>query len=331
AEVISEARRAEAIRAAEAEETEAQSRRQAEIAKAKAEQDIKSAQIDAEKEVKTAQAIASAAARKAEAEQQAAAEAAEAAAQQNAEVAKAKAQQEIRTARIQAEREVQVNDAVAQQTIETEKNNLRIKKAELEREAIIKEKEAEVAGEKARAKYEQEMEEERIILQQKRLMADVIEPARAEKEAMELDAQGKAAPILEKGKANLEILARMIKVYQSAEGEGEKVFMLNMLPEIVKQLTDTINKITIDKVSVIDSGDGKGNGVGRFINQLPAALISLSEQIENATGVNILSQFQKHDISLEQLEQLLEKNGVAVNENGGGEAGETPKAPENKG
>ncbi|MCB0289701.1 MAG: flotillin [Calditrichaeota bacterium] len=331
AEVISEARRAEAIRAAEAEETEAQSRRQAEIAKAKAEQDIKSAQIDAEKEVKTAQAIASAAARKAEAEQQAAAEAAEAAAQQNAEVAKAKAQQEIRTARIQADREVQVNDAVAQQTIETEKNNLRIKKAELEREAIIKEKEAEVAGEKARAKYEQEMEEERIILQQKRLMADVIEPARAEKEAMELDAQGKAAPILEKGKANLEILARMIKVYQSAEGEGEKVFMLNMLPEIVKQLTDTINKITIDKVSVIDSGDGKGNGVGRFINQLPAALISLSEQIENATGVNILSQFQKHDISLEQLEQLLEKNGVAVNENGGGEAGETPKAPENKG
>ena len=330
AEVISEARRAEAIRAAEAEETEAQSRRQAEIAKAKAEQDIKSAQIDAEKEVKTAQAIASAAARKAEAEQQAAAEAAEAAAQQNAEVAKAKAQQEIRTARIQAEREVQVNDAVAQQTIETEKNNLRIKKAELEREAIIKEKEAEVAGEKARAKYEQEMEEERIILQQKRLMADVIEPARAEKEAMELDAQGKAAPILEKGKANLEILARMIKVYQSAEGEGEKVFMLNMLPEIVKQLTDTINKITIDKVSVIDSGDGKGNGVGRFINQLPAALISLSEQIENATGVNILSQFQKHDISLEQLEQLLEKNGVAVNENGGGEAGETPKAPDKK-
>ena len=29
--------------------------------------------------------------------------------------------------------------------------------------------------------------------------------------------------------------------------------------------------------------------MGRFVNQFPAAVISLSEQIENATGVNILS------------------------------------------
>jgi hypothetical protein len=34
--------------------------------------------------------------------------------------------------------------------------------------------------------------------------------------------------------------------------------------------------------------------VGRFITQLPAAVLSLAEQIETATGVNILSQFQAH-------------------------------------
>ncbi len=33
--------------------------------------------------------------------------------------------------------------------------------------------------------------------------------------------------------------------------------------------------------------------MSRFVNQFPAAVISLSEQIENATGVNILSAFQK--------------------------------------
>jgi flotillin len=295
AEVIAAARKAEAAQTAEAEEAEAASRQRAEVAKAKAEQEIRAAQIVAQREVKTAQAIADAAARKAEAEQKAAAEETEAAAHKRAEVAKALADQDIRTAQINADREVKVSRAVAEQKIETENNNLRIKKAELEREAIIKEKEAEVAGHKAQAQFEQDMEKERIILQQKRLAADVIEPARAKKQAMELEAQGEAAPILEKGKANLEVLQRMITTYQSANGEGEKVFMLNMLPEVIKQLADTVNKITIDKVSVIDAGNGQGSGIARFINQLPAAVISLSEQIETATGVNILSQFQHRE------------------------------------
>ena len=44
------------------------------------------------------------------------------------------------------------------------------------------------------------------------------------------------------------------------------------------------------RLSVIDTGGGgNGSGMSRFVNQFPAAVISLSEQIENATGVNILS------------------------------------------
>ncbi len=293
AEVLSNARKAEAAKAAEAEQAEAESRRQAEIAKAKADQEIREAQIAAEREVKVAQAKADASARSAEAEREAVAKEAEATSLKRAEVAKAIADQQIRTSQIEADQQVKVSRAVADQQIEIENNNLRLKKAELERQAIIKEKEAEVAGQKAQAKYEQEMEKERIVLQQKRLTADVIEPAKAKKEAMELAAKGEAAPILEKGKANLEVLREMIATYQSAKGEGEKVFMLNMLPDIIKELADTVNKVTIDKVSVIDSGGNGSNGVARFINQLPASVISLSEQIENATGVNILSQFQK--------------------------------------
>ncbi|MCB0275063.1 MAG: flotillin, partial [Calditrichaeota bacterium] len=293
AEVLSDARKAEAEKAAEAEQTEAIARKEAEIAKVKADREIKAAQIQVEQQLKTEKAQADALARKAEAEQAALAEASEAASRRDAEVAKATAEERIKTAQIKADQEIKVNRAVAEQAIETENNNLRIRKAELEREAIIKEKEALVAGEKAQAKYEQEMEEERIVLQQKRLLADVIEPAKAKRTAMEEEARGAAASILENGNANVEVLNRMISTYQSADGDGDRVFMLNMLPEILKQITDTVNRVTIDKVSVIDSGgNGKGGGVANFINQLPAAVISLSEQIENATGVNILSQFK---------------------------------------
>ncbi|MCB0301314.1 MAG: flotillin, partial [Calditrichaeota bacterium] len=168
AEVLSTARMAEAAKAAEAEQAEAEARQFAEIAKAKADQEIKAAQISADREVKMAKARADAAARQAEAEQEAVAKEAEATSLRKAEVAKAMADQEIRTSQIKADQEVKVSRAIADQQIETENNNLRMKKAELEREAIIMEKEAEVAGQKAQAKYEQDMEEERILLQQKR-------------------------------------------------------------------------------------------------------------------------------------------------------------------
>ncbi|HSG30102.1 MAG TPA: SPFH domain-containing protein [Thermodesulfobacteriota bacterium] len=218
----------------------------------------------------------------------------DAASHSRAEVAKAEAAQEIQTAQINTDREVKVREALAGQKIEQENNNLRVIKAELDKVAVVKEEEASVAREKARAEYEQAMEHERIILQQKRLTADVIEPARAQKEAMELEAKGQAAPILETGKANLEVLNEMIATYKSADGEGEKVFMLNMLPEIISQIVNTVGEVKVDKLSVIDAGggfNGNGSGLGKAVNQMPVAVLSFIEQIENATGVNILSQF----------------------------------------
>jgi len=292
AEVLAAARKAEAERAAEAEQTEAVARQRAEVAKARAQQEIEAAKIDVDRQLKTTAAVAQAQAQKAEAEQKALLEQAQAEAKRQAEVARARAEQEIRSAQIEADREVQTNRAKADQQIEIENNNLRMKKAELEKQAIIKEKEAQVAGEKAQALYEQEMEAERIVLQQKRLTADVIEPARARREAMELDAKGAAAKIVEDGQAQLLVLRQMIETYASADGNGEKVFMLNMLPELLTKLVDTVGKVSVERVSVIDAG-GNGGGLGRFVSQFPAAVVSLADQVENATGVDIFGQFRK--------------------------------------
>ncbi|PLX32309.1 MAG: flotillin [Ignavibacteria bacterium] len=253
---------------------------------------------------KTAEVLSSA--RKAEAERKSEAEQSEADSQRMAEIAKANAKREIESAQINAERTIEVNRAKAQQDVEIENNSLRIKKAELEREAIIKEKEAEVAGEKARVVFEQEVQLERIELQKKRLSADVIEPARAKKEAMELEAKGDAAKIIENGLANVNILNQMIATYKSAEGEGEKVFVLNMLPDIIEQLVGTVSKLNIDKISVVDSGSGKS--VAGLMGQLPTAVISLNEIIENATGVNILSNFKKDELT-QAVANLDEKAG----------------------
>jgi flotillin len=241
----------------------------------------------------SAEVIASA--RKAEAEKKAEAEEAEAEGLRRAAVAKAISNQNIQAAEIESNRSVAVAKAKAEQEVEIQKNLLRIKKAELEREAIIKEKEALVAGQKAQVMYEQEVEEQRIILQKKRLTADVIEPANAHKQAAELEAKGAAASIIENGNAQVEVIKLMIQAYQSANGNGDRVFMLNMLPQITGILANTVKNLNIEKISVIDPGAnaGNGNNLARLINQLPSAVVSLAETIENATGVDIFSQLRK--------------------------------------
>jgi flotillin len=293
AEVLAAARKAEAEKAAEAEQIEAAARQRAEVAKARAQQEVETTKIDVQRQLKTTAAVAQAAAQKAEAEQQALIQQAQAESKRQAEVARALAEQAIKTAQIDADREVQTSRAKANQQIEIENNNLRMKKAELEKEAIVREKDAQVAGEKAQAQYEQEMEAERIVLQQKRLMADVIEPARANREAMELEAKGAAAKIIADGQAQLQVLHQMIETYASANGQGEKVFMLNMLPELLSKLVETVGKVNIDRLSVIDTGSGAGNSLGRVVSQFPAAVVALAEQVENATGIDIFGQFQR--------------------------------------
>jgi flotillin len=206
-----------------------------------------------------------------------------------ARTAEAERQAEAEEAEAESRRRAEVARARAAQAIEVENTNLRVRKAELEKSAVVKEQEALVAGEKARAKFEQEAEQERILLQQKKLMADVIEPARARREAMELEAKGAAASILEDGQARVRVLHEMIDAYRGAAGAGDRVFVLNMLPEIVRELAQAVDKVTVDRVSVIDAGgNGHAAGLGRFVTQFPAAVVALAEQIENATGVDVL-------------------------------------------
>jgi flotillin len=327
AEVIANAKKVEAAQKAESEQAEAEAQERAEKAKAFSRQNIEQAQIESEQNVLVARANKAAETREAEAlseqraaiaqaaakqeieraqilaeqniniansNKQAATQEADAIARERAEKSKALAKQSIEQAQIDSERNVKISKAQADQQIEVESNNYRVKKAELEKIAIVKEKEAEVAGTKAKVKFEQELEEERILLQKKRLMADVIEPAKAKKEAMELEARGEAATIVADGEAQIEILKKKIEAYISAQGSGEKIFMLNMLPQIIEQLVSTVNNVKIDKISIIDSGNGKGSQFANVVNQVPGAVINLAEMLENATGIDILSGFRSN-------------------------------------
>ncbi len=206
-------------------------------------------------------------------------------------VAEAQRSAEAEQTEAAARQAAQVAALQADLRIAEESNRLRVRRAELEGEAVARESEAAVAGEKARVVAEQTLQQERISLEQRRLEADVLLPARAEQEAAEARAKGVAATIAEDGKAKLFVLEQTIKLYQSAGTEAERIFILNMLPDIIREISGSVGEMQIDKVTVFDSGSG-ATGVANAAGQLPTAIIQLTKQIEAATGINILSRLQ---------------------------------------
>jgi flotillin len=203
-------------------------------------------------------------ARESEAFQQAEAETAESVSRQSAELARVR----------------------ADLAIVEEQNKLRVRNAELDALAMVSEKRAEVAGEQARVVAEQQLQTQRIELEKRRLEADVVAPARADREAKELAALGEAAKIRADGDAQIEVFQRLSDQYAAAGDNARDVMMLKMLPELVAQIVDTVKEIDIDKMTVIDNGSG--NAMAGVASQMPSAVMSITEQIETATGINIL-------------------------------------------
>jgi len=205
-----------------------------------------------------------------------------------ARIAEAQRRTEAEEEEADARKRAEIARVEADLKVVERQNELRVRTAELEKIAVSKEQEAKVEADRARVVAEQELELARIELQNRRLEADVIAPARAKREAMELEAKGEAASIIEDGQAQIEVFRRLVEQYNSAGDDAEQIFVLNMLPEIIDKIVSTVQSVSIDKVSVIDGG-GTSQQIPGLLTQLPGSVIKLTEQIENATGVNILS------------------------------------------
>ena len=220
----------------------------------------------------------------------------------DARVAEATRKAESEQAEAEARRAAEVAAIEADKAIVEESNALRVRTAELEAISRAREEEALVAGETAKAIASQELETQRIELQKRRIEADVVVPARADLEARQLEAQAEAAKIIEDGKAQVDVFKRLTDQYQAAGADGHDVLVLNMLPDLIDKIVATVANVSIDRVAVVDTGSGYGGGNGDggsrggipgLMSQLPASLVAMTEQIEAATGVDILASLRR--------------------------------------
>ena len=180
-------------------------------------------------------------ARKVEAEQAAEAAIKEAAAGAAARKAKAERDADALTTEASSHQRAEQARLGAEKAIAVADNELRIRKAELARDAAFKEAEQQQAAAKA---------------EEARLLATQVQAANAEREVAKAKAEGDAASVHEEGKARaaaVECIGQAIQKYPDAL----KVMLVELMPSVVAEVAKSVNNIKLGEITVIDSGDGK--------------------------------------------------------------------------
>ncbi|WP_419940979.1 hypothetical protein [Candidatus Palauibacter sp.] len=161
-------------------------------------------------------------------------------------------------------------------------NELRVRKAELHREGDTAEMIARVRAQEAEVEAEKILEMKRVEREEQRLRADVIEPAKAERQAAFARAEAEAAPILERGKAQVEVLRRLYAEVRTGGEAAFAVFMAEKLPELIEIAVGAVEGVDIDRVVVMDGGQGEG--VSNALNQRVRGAYGTMEGLASGAG-----------------------------------------------
>jgi flotillin len=274
AEALRDAEIAKAAAISETRTRQAESLRLSEVAQAQNEAEIKQRQAESVMLAQVAEAQAQASVKQRQAE-----------ARRLAEIANAEADAEIQQQQAKAKQLAQVAQAEADVAIAEARNRLRVRQAELDREAETTEKVARVTAQRAETEAKTELEAKRVEMEKTRLQADVVQPAEARRMAAESEAKAVAAPILEQGRAQASVLQMLYAEIQRGGEAGLQVFLAEKLPQLLGVAVEAMKDVDIQRLTVIDSGGGQGvaNAATQRVNASLAAL----EQVAGAMGLDL--------------------------------------------
>ena len=199
-------------------------------------------------------------------------------------IAEATAEAEARVVTAEAKKKGSVAEFLADVAVVEAENKFKVKRAELVAEANRAESRAVVAKGIAQVQEEEKLESARVKLNKNKYEADTVVPAAAEKQALELLAKGKAARIVEEGKA----MAEAVKVLreQWKKDETKELFLIQQLPLILDRITGVMkDNLQIEKITILDQGDG--NGFPAYVKGITGGVTGFFEGIKGATGLDI--------------------------------------------
>lgn len=279
AEIHKQAEVAEAERAAETRQRQAEARRQAEITEAQATADIEEIKASAKMRAQVAEAEREAETRQRQAE-----------ARRQAEIAEADATASVREQEADAKKRAEVAQAGANVEIAEAENRLRVRQAELDQLGDTAEKVARVQARQAEVEAQKILEERRVEMTRQRLRAEVVEPAEAQEQAAHAEARAQAAPILERGKANAEVLHLLYEQLKTGGDQAFAALVMEKMPELFETAVNAVEGINIERLTVSDSG---GDGMGQAASAKVNAAMAVLENVSSSFGIDLAEVLRK--------------------------------------
>ena len=145
------------------------------------------------------------------------------------------------------------------------------------RAAVVAEVEASVGAELARAEAELPVQTERIKQVTEQLQADIVAPAESECQTMMAEAKGEAATIIEQGRSQAEGLRDLVESLKRSGDDAKRLFLLQKLEPLLKMLSDTVQPVEVEEVSLIGEKEG-----GTTLT-----IATLLKQLQQSTGLKL--------------------------------------------
>ncbi len=165
-------------------------------------------------------------------------------------------------------------------------NELRKIKAKLERQARSEEEITIATGNEKKAKAEQVLQTLRAELERLRLEADAVLPAEAQRQAQELRARGDAAIFVENAQAAALVNDLLSQVWQETGSEASELFLIQQIEAVLKEAVQIPGRLQLDKVNVIDNGDGKA--IASLVKVYPQIVGQFLNSVHQTLGIDVV-------------------------------------------
>lgn len=203
-----------------------------------------------------------------------------------AEIAESNALSEAEQIEAQCEEQASVAKTQNRIVVQAKENELRKIKAELDQKARSEEEITIAAAQEATAKAQQKLQAIRAQLERLRLEAEQVLPAEAQRQAKELIARGKAAELKENAQAYALVNEMLSQVWQSTGKDAKELFLIQQLETVLQEAVQIPGKLNLEKVNVIDNGDGKA--IASLINVYPEIVVEFLNNINKTLGIDVI-------------------------------------------
>jgi flotillin len=162
-------------------------------------------------------------------------------------------------------------------------NERRIIAATTQRAAVIAEVRGQVQAEVAEAGAQLKTWNARIEQVRRKLEADVVAPADAERQKAEAQAKGQASQVIAQGRAAAAAVTALAEAYKASGARGRDALLLQKLVPVFNLLAGTLREIKVDRLVVLGQGSAPGN------TSAAKSIIATNEQIRAVMGVDLVA------------------------------------------